>query len=402
MSEKNRGVVTLQFSDGSVINSWEGFTLRDTYTDPLGSFSFTFRPPRSQISDFTSRIQKGSLVSIKINGAPQAAMLIQTVKRTISKAIGVQFDFECKSVLVTPHQGDVDPEISQSFTSDTPVAIVVLIALEPYGFDIIFPDTSANVAALTGRSIDRRQPDVVVQAIKHRDAQAQDGETAYSFCSRIFSRLGLALRVNFEGSLLIGSPDYQQDAAYTVAEGSELRSDTDAAFGTITITDTNDNSFSEVVVRGAAQDRKGQRSASRPIHRMSVEGLARPIGAPFTDVQTSTVPAGRHTYRSDSGAVFKPKYKLDKFSRDRKFCKTLCHRIHGRNSEAAYVIECEVDGLISSTGRIWTVDTVARVVIDHADIDEDMWVLETTKKMSRNGQSTALKLIPLNSLILDA
>ncbi len=405
MTAKNRATVTLRFDDGSVISGWQSFELRDNYTDPLGSFGLSIGPPRSRLAEFNTRLQKGRLVKLDIEGNQQAALIIQTVTRTVSKNGGVTFEVEAQHVLVTPYQGSVDPEIAEGFQKDTPIESVIIKALGPYGFDKIIGDNSAQVAALTGSAVAGRTSDVKVEEIKLKDASAQDGETAYGFAARFFSRLGLVLRVNFEGTLLLGSPDYDQEPIYEIIESAPAnRTGVDRLIDDITAIETNDNVFSEIVVRGASKDKKGQKSSSRPVHRLTVAGADRPADAAFTDVPSSTIPQARFTYRSEGGAAaFKPFYKSDKFCRDEEFTKTFAHRIMGRHAENAFTVEGTVDGLISATGRVWTIDTVCKVKIDTLDIDENMWILETVKSMDRDGaQKTKLKLIPLNSLILNA
>lgn len=401
MAEKNRGQVAIRFTDGTEIHTFISFAMADKYTDPLGNYSFTIQPPRDQISQMDQRLQKGELISVTINEVPQGAFLIQTKATTISKDVGVQFQLTCNTVLVTPHEGSVDPDISESFQADTPVSDVILTAMEPYGFDLIIADASANVQALTGKAITGRAANPVPSEIKHKEAKANEGESAYAFCARIFSRLGLALRVDWAGTLLLGSPDYDQAALYRI-EQPPSSSDADAIMGDVEINDSNANQFTEVVIRGAEKDEKGQKRAGRPTHRLRVSGFADPPVTPaFTDVPTTTVAPGRHSYKSAAGAIFKPAYKLDKFSRDKDFCEQRCHRWLGRRNESGYVVTATVDGLISATGAIWTVDTICRVKIDAIGLDEDMWILATEKAMSKSGaQMTKLTLIPKHSLIL--
>lgn len=402
MGEWNRGQVSIQLQDGTEIFDFLSFVLSDKYTDPLGSYTFVIRPRRQDILSLNDKLTKGSLIGVTINGSPQGSFLIQTKKTRIVKDVGVEFTLTCHTVLITPHQGSVDPDIAESFQSDTPVSDVILLALGPFGFDTILADNTANVQALTGKSISGRGANPVVQEIKHKEAKAHEGESAYGFCARIFSRLGLALRVNFEGVLLLGSPDYDQQPLYQVEQSSALTREGDAVIGDVNITDTNNNQFSEVVIRGTAKDTKGQKRATRPIHRLRVAGFEDPSGeVPFSDAPSSEIPAGRHSYRSDAGAIYKPSFKLDKFSRDNDFCKERAHRQIGRQAESGYVIEVEVDGLIATSGAIWTVDTIARVKIEKAGIDDDMWLMAVEKRMDRNSaQSTKLTLIPKNSLIL--
>lgn len=402
MSEWNRGQVSLRLQDGTEIFDFLSLSLSDRFTDPLGSYQFVLRPRRQDILSLNASLQKGSLIKVTINGNPQGAYLIQSKDTTISKDLGVEYTLSCNTVLITPNEGSVDPDISESFQADTPVSDVILSALGPYGFTTIISDSTADVEALTGKGLNGRKASVLVEAIKHKEAKAHEGESAYGFAARIFTRLGLALRVTFDGTLLIGSPDYEQQALYQVEQSSAISRRGDAVIGAVTIRDTNSNQFSEVVIRGTSKDSKGQKTAGRPIHRLRVSGFPDPPGgAPFSDATTSTIEPGRHSYKSSAGPIFKPSYTLDKFSRDNDFCKERAHRWIGRKAESGFVVTCEVDGFISATGAIWTPDTIARVNIEKAGIDEDMWILATNKTMSRDGaQKTRLTLIPKNSLIL--
>ena len=67
----------------------------------------------------------------------------------------------------------------------------------------------------------------------------------------------------------------------------------------------------------------------------------------------------------------------------------------------AYQVNGQVNGVVSSTGAVWNVNTIVRVVIDAFNIDEPMWVLERTLTCSmREGQRTRLVLVPKYSLLL--
>lgn len=402
MSEFNRGQVSVILQDGTELFSFLSFQLTDKYTDPLGSYEFVVWPPRSDVLTVGAKLAKGSLIGVTINGNPQGAFLIQTKKTKISKGVGVLFTISCHTVLVTPSEGSVDPDIAETFQADTPVANVVLEALGPYGFDRLTTDATADVQILTGKPLDGRKPAFQLEALKHKEAKAHEGETAYGFCARIFNRLGLALRVNAAGTLLLGSPDYDQRALYQIEQSSTPSKRGDAVIGDVNITDTNASQFSEVVITGTQKDTPGQKRAGRPIHRLRVAGFPDPpTVAAFEDAPSSTVTPGRHSYASAAGAIFKPAYRLDKFSRDNAFCEERANRWLGRRAESGFVVEVMVDGMIAATGAIWTVDTIARVRIETVGIDEDMWILGVTKIMDRDGaQVTKLTLIPKNSLIL--
>lgn len=76
-------------------------------------------------------------------------------------------------------------------------------------------------------------------------------------------------------------------------------------------------------------------------------------------------------------------------------------RILGRTAERGWSFSCMVDGLVSQTGRIWTVDTVASVFCADYEIDEPLWIFEVVRRGARDGgQTTSMKLLPLNALQL--
>lgn len=400
MSEAQRASVQLQFQDGTAISAWESFQLTDNYTDPLKSFSFRALPVAKQVIDYTQRLVKGALARIDINEAPQGVFLITTVRRTVSTDSGVAFDIECRTVLATPYEGHVDPDIAESFGGDTTVETVVLKALAPYGFQVVDGGITANVAALSGKALNGGDLTVDVQELKHKEIQANEGETAYGFASRIFSRLGFMLHVDIRGVLLLSKPDFSQPAVDLVGQSSNLQGGA-PFFGEITVTDTNDGQYSEVVVRGSDKDKPGQKRAGRPTVRLKVAGLADPPVLPFADSPLVEIEPGRHSYTSTAGAVYKPFFRSDKHARDKEWAGTMARRVMSRQNEQAFVVEGVVDGLLSPSGRVWTTGTVLHVRIDKLLIDEDMWVLENTKMVSvGEGQSTKLKLIPLNSLEL--
>lgn len=393
-------VVEMTFSDGSSINTWESFTLRDTFTDPLGDLSFTVRPPRSQIADHLKRLAKGEQVGVRVDGNPIAAPLIVSSNKKIDRE-GVTFEVQCESVLTTTFEGSVDTQIAKKYSANTSIERVLLDAFEPYGFEKIDGDAAANTAALTGKPIGNRAAKIDLKAITHKEAQAQPNESAYAFAARFITRYGLVLRVTHEGVLLVTAPDYDQDVAFNlVQEFGGGGFNVDVMLDGISITDTNKGQFSEVLVFGRAPFVKGRTRTAEPRGGVRVAGLKRPDSAPFDKVKTEAIEALIHTY-SSTGAPYKPRFRKDKFSRDLAQCIRVATMFHGSVAKDAFVVSCEVNGFVSATGRTWAVDTIANVVVEAIGFDEDLWVLERTFKASRaGGQTTSLKLLPKNALLL--
>jgi len=393
VSDKTTGRVELRFESGDPITAWESFTLRDNYTDPIGSFSFTVKPPKNKRNEYRDKLAKGQQCSIYIDAAKQATCVITTQEQTVDRD-GYGISVEAKGLLVTAYEGSVDPYIAETFQTDTPVVNTLLGVLEHYGFDSIIADATANVETISGKSLSGRDPAILLDELKHKDVQAGHGNPAYGFCARILSRLGVCLRTDCDGNLLIGAPDYSQSPAYTISEGI---TGGDQAIGRISVRDTNDGQFSETLVFGKGADRRGSTSGATPVAGVTIAGVERPAGVPFEDSPVVTLPAGYHTY----SGPWKPRYYLDKRSRDAERAGSVAALIHGATARRAFTVQCTVSGLVSrSGGRIWTPDTVARIQFDDLAIHDPMWLLETVKSGNRSGgQQTALTFIPLNSLV---
>ena len=262
----------------------------------------------------------------------------------------------------------------------------ILQALAPYGLSAIIADNRSHVEAISGKPIGNKAAKTTVSALKHRDAQAHDGETAYAFCSRIFNRLGVVLRLAWNGQLMIGAPDYKQDPLYRLVQDFDQSQvgDRFLADPPIEITDSNDGQFSHVIVRGAPLDAVGQTQTARP----------------SASVAATDINAQRPAYAS-TAAAYKPLYVKDKNARDALRCTARAQLEHGTRAAQAFRVVGEVDGFVAQTGAIWSVDTIADVRIDAHDMHEDMWILERVFTQSRDGgQRTRLTLLPVGTLVL--
>lgn len=384
MPQVRRARLELQFADGSAIDTWHSISMRDTFTDPLGAVDLETTPLRANVDRYRSLLAKGEIVSITINGIPQGRYLIQSVDRTYGTT-GTVIRVQCHTPLVTPYEGDVDPDLSLQSQSDISVDQAILTVLRPYGFDRIVSDSRAHVRAISGKKITRDGISSSVKPLTYKDAIAHEGETAYQFLSRIYTRLGVALRMQFDGSLLIGAPDESRTPVATVVLSTKATANTwDRFIGTVTVHDTNAGQYASVGVRGQRAIVLGEASSARPNS---------------TVVATDALPQ-RSRYRSTT-APFKPKYVKDKSSRDPEQARTVAHFELGMRAKEAYVVEGTVDGWVAQSGVLWTVDTCVRVVIEPEGLDEPMYLLERTlQETFETGQTTSLKLIPVGALIL--
>lgn len=438
MSERNRAKLRLVFEDGTEFSTWDNATIRESYTDPLGSYSFTVTPPRVRIPEYDDAFAKGSIIKFYLDTALQATVVITTKTTTIGTG-GVVFQIQCKTLLCTPYEGSVSPDAVRVYTADTAVSDVILEVLKPYGFfGPLRLESVFDVSLKTGKALPSwgvPPPSWLMEELKHREAQPQPSETAYGYCSRICSRVGTILHINPDGVLVLSRPIYNQLAAYSLIGGATSES-ADMMFGEISITDTNEDQFSEVVLLGEAPDDKGQKRANRPSHTVCTpEGVPEEVfEAPADDPPpVAVIPMKRKSYRvwlaenptaadipfSDSpgwlfqqtraryrgfGQVgYKPKIVVDKRTRDQNTALRMAVLAMSSRAANAYQIQCSVDGAYAATGAVWAVNTMASVSIPILGINEDMWIFDKQLTVSRgNAQVTTLTLIPKYALLLDA
>lgn len=396
MGSSNKAHVEVHFNNGDIIRAFESFSMRESFTDPLGAFSFTVAPLRTgtspTIAEYSERLQKGSLVRIYANNSLQGAWVIQTVSTTITRDDAIKFSFSCQSPLNNAYEGGVNYKISYHGQSEVTITDVVLRALEDYGFERLHGDSAASVNAVTGQPIGNRAAPILIDALKHNDAQAHDGETAYQFAARIVTRLGVAIRPDYSDPrgtvVLVGAPDYSQDPSYSFHQTFGAPRDGER-FLSLEVIDTNDGQFSECECRGVRRDQENSTQSNEP----------------KATVLTTDLSADFPPYVSDY-APFKPKYLLDKSAHDVKRAKNTATLALGLAAKNAFVIRGTVDGMVSRTGALYASDTIGNVYIEAPIVrgksfSQPMYLLTKTFKQDRNGgQSTDLEFIPKGALQL--
>ena len=388
MSAPTRAQLKLTFDDGGLIDAWTEATLKDSFVDPLGALQLVAKPATSaQYADYRAKLAKGEQVHVYINGAHQGRFIIQDCERETGATEGRVIRVTAHTPLITPYEGAVDPDLSLAHATDVSIAAAVLLVLGPYGFDVIDTDARAHVNALTGVPLPGgKGPQFAVGDLKMRNASAHDGETAYQFVARIITRLGCCLRILEDDTLFVGVPNYDQATAYTVVQTRTPGTypGADRFFGPVKIRETNAGQFAQTAVIGMRHLGAGDPNVARP----------------KAVVLASDVIPLRCQYRS-SVARFKPFTYKDKSSRDAAQAQNAALFELGMRAKDAYVVEGAVDGWISRAGRVWTVDTMARVVVENEGLDDPMYLLERTlHEDPQNGQWTSLKFIPKGALIL--
>jgi prophage tail gpP-like protein len=388
--------IELAFADGTTFSEWQTVSLRDSFVDPIGEFSVSSSLTQAGgvLKRYRQYLQKGQLVSLRINDIPQFVGLIQTVEKTISDE-GIVFTVSGGTPLITPYEGaavedstDYSKELSfHSENSDVPVADVLKRIFRPYfGADpVIVGDDGQHIDLTSGKKRTKKAARLTLENLTQRDAIAHPGETAYQLASRLLTKLGCCLKMRWDGALLVTRPDYDQEISYTVGQSFRDVFPGDRFFGPVRVRDTNEGQFSECAVRGTIPDDPESTLASRPI------GV----------VASTTINATRPPYSAASYAAYKPKVIKDKSARDRSRVDSVAKLALGLGATNAFTVTGTVGGWIARSGRVWTPGTLARVVVDVDEIDETMFLLSRTFIQEPDGgQYTQLTFIPKGYLVL--
>jgi prophage tail gpP-like protein len=388
--------VELSFANGETFSEWQSVSLRDSFVDPIGEFSVTSSLTRSKglLKRYRQTLRKGQLVSLRIDDIPQFVGLIQTVDKTISDD-GITFTVSGGTPLLTTYEGaavedplDYTKELSfHSEGADVPVADVLKRIFRPYfGADPqIEGDDGQHIDLTSGKKRTKKAQKLSIGGLTQRDAIAHPGESAYQLASRILTKLGVCLKMRWDGVLLVTRPDYEQEISYTVGQSEKEVFPGDRFFGDIRIHDTNEGQFSEVVVRGTVPDDPESTTASRPV------GV----------VKSTAINAERPPYSAADYAAYKPKVIKDKSARDASRTGSVAKLALGLPATNAFTVSGTVGGWRSKSGRVWTPGTLARVVVEMDEIDETMFLLSRTLVQEPNGgQYAQLTFIPKGYLVL--
>lgn len=376
--------VRVNFADGTDLRAFESFSLRESFSDPLGSLQFVASPPLSQVTEYAARLQKGDLVGCMVDGKPQAAMMIQTVRTTVSPDSGVTFTVEALTPLKLLLEASIDPATSKLLASDAPVIDLVAETIAPFGLGEVFADDDiAQIRSKTGKN--PKGTATNASGLKYQEASAQPNESAYQFISRILTRLGVMLRMDAVlGSVYITAPHYDGERLYSVAQARAGNAGgSDRFFGDVEIVDTNEGQFAECIIIGAATDTAGAKRATTPRGR----------------VLTTDINASRPPYRGVA-LPYKPRYHRDTSCRDIARAASVGRLVLGLSAENAFQVRGRVHGLVSYDGTPWTVDTIGNVFIESLALSEDMWLAERTMNVDSSGQYTDLVWIPKGNLVL--
>ena len=185
------------------------YSIDSAYMTSTDAFSFTlYEPDLSLIRNL--ELQP---VSVYINGNLQARGRVEVTE--VGHGPGLVLKCEGRDYIADLVECNIDPAVSIS--ENMTLEQVVKIAARPVGIGTVSFDPRPWRNARTGIDIQSTLGPRKFQNAPLKDFKPNPGEGIYQFLARICARFGCTLQPTMErDKVLLGAPDYVQDAAYSV------------------------------------------------------------------------------------------------------------------------------------------------------------------------------------------
>lgn len=185
------------------------YSIDSAYMTSTDAFSFTlYEPDLSLIRNL--ELQP---VSVYINDNLQARGRVEVTE--VGQGPGLVLKCEGRDYIADLVECNIDPAVSVS--DNMTLEQVVKIAARPVGIGAVSFDPRPWRNKRTGIDIQSTLGARKFQNAQLKDFKPNPGEGIYQFIARICARSGCTLQPTMErDSVLLGAPDYVQDAAYSV------------------------------------------------------------------------------------------------------------------------------------------------------------------------------------------
>lgn len=394
--ESEKDVVVLEIVDADIrLHRWISYSVNSNFLTPTDGWSVELAWDSLTASQRRA-VVPGAEVRLTVNNHQQLSGYIDEVATGVSRSGGATMRLGGRDRVGQVVDACADP--TQQFKASMTILDVLKGVFGPYGWsldDKFHLTNDVNRNAITGntRGTKTSKKGKPLKSYALHQLRPYPNEGAFAFAARICQRRGLWIWGAADGnSLVVGKPDFDQDASYAIR--------VTATDGTRVLNASVTRELSEqpsiIVADGFAGG--GEFGKSRIKSYMENPALDVNNGAiiaKFPNAKKVTIPfhgtkikikAARPLYLHDDEA--KTQEQLDNFIR-----REMALRL--RNGLTATY---EVEGHVSD-GNVWAVDTIVTVKDEVAGIDEPLWVLSRTFKKSRaGGTTTDLELIRPHSL----
>lgn len=365
--------VVLTLDDGFSCDLWTEVTITDTFLDPCQTMSMSLGTDVARFN-LLGRLRKGAEYLIRANDVPVIGGFLDSVECSADRS-GTKIAITGRDVLSPVVDSNVDPRLPVKKGMSL-LDLAKLLFEQHFALPVKVSAEDADVIAARNAGLGKPVSATPKKGRKKPTDQLKEiypkpNEGGFQYFKRMAHRTGYHAWSRPDGQgIVIGAPTYEQEPAGDLVL---LR----GAFGTgnnilrTSIKTDNTHVPSHVYVQG-----KG----SKPGDKSSILGYAVNPDAPY----------------------FKPYYLVDDESATKDHADAVARFTLGKALREAFVYNVTVRGWTSSTGHLYSVDTLLRVRDEATGVEGNLWVEKRTFHKSRSGGTTTdLTLIPAESLLLD-
>jgi len=362
----------LVLEDGFSCDLWTDGTISDTFLDPCQTLTLSLGCDETRFG-LMGRLRKGAQFKVEINGHPVIGGFLDSAAINASRD-GTQVTVTARDILSPVVDSNVDPRLPVKKGMSL-LDLAKLLFQEHFLLPVTVSAEDADIIGARNKGLGKPVAANPKKGKKKPTDQLKEiyprpNEGGFQYFTRFAHRVGYHAWAMPDGQgVVLGAPTYEQEPAGDLVL---LR----GAFGSgnniekASIKNDNTRVPSHVYVRG-----KG----SKPGDKSNPVGYAVNADAPY----------------------FKPFYLTDDESATKEHADAVARFVMGKALREAFCYEVTVRGNTSSSGRLYSVDTVLRVRDEACGVEGEMWVEARTFRKNRSGTFTDLRLIPANSLLLD-
>lgn len=365
-TETDWGVARLVLEDGTEISRWKSYTVNSNFLTPTDAWSFSFGTVE-EWKRLKDKLRPGRKFEVYIDEALQCTGWIDARSAKRSASSGVVVNVKGRDVLAPLCKANIHPDTAIKGQTVEQIIESALKQIYPTDTPTVFYDNAANRSIVMDESAkyQKKGKGKSKNVLEYYSARPQEG--AFEFCVRLLRKHGLWMWGAADGSIVVSSPNYSQPASFRIScpkSGSTIQSSEAEDIW------DQSNVPSCVIVRG--------KSASKEWKKSKVFGV---VGDPQA---LRTCPSYiQHDEASTADEA--QAWAMQEMSRLKQ-------------EEKVYEVTCK-GHRDPFTGKVYAIDTIAKVEDDILDVNDDMWILERTfTKSADGGTHTTLRLLPKGAI----
>jgi len=343
------------------------FRLESSYLTSTDGFDVTLVEPDFELS----RNLELQPVSIYLGGNLQ---MIGRVDKTIRGKNGSAVTLQGRDYISEMVECHVDPSVK--IKKNASLAQAILDASGTVGIAHVVGDNGVTMRNLrTGANISGGPAPPDFAALKQDEYKLKPGEGIYAFDNRLAARHGATIQpTDKRDTIALTAPDYGQDVTFLL---QRYRVDPTEVGNILEGEATRD--YSRFPTHVLATGKRGAKGAPK-------QALFNQIEAELDDLPADLIETARQLPTNNPGSIetlYRLWYLRDEQARTAEQIQKSAERAYAERFKETLQYAPSVQGHTDVDGRMYAIDTIARVIDEVADVEEDLWIESVSLSYSK-------------------